>query len=76
MISATLAGQSSGLKLRLNIKRDSYFGLEHCRTRLWESVFIDDQKSFPLFMEGFGMIQPNISTLCVIKKKEFRKIYC
>ena len=30
MISATLVGQSSGLKLRLNIKRDSYFGLERC----------------------------------------------
>ena len=76
MISATLAGQSSGLKLRLNIKRDSYFGLERCWTRLWESVVIHDQKSFPLFMGEFGMIQPNISTLCVIKKKEFRKIYC
>ena len=71
MISATLAGQSSGLKLRLNIKRDSYFGLERCWTRLWESVVIHDQKSFPLFMGEFGMIQPNISTLCVIKKKEF-----
>ena len=76
MISATLVGQSSGLKLRLNIKRDSYFGLERCWTRLWESVVIHDQKRFPLFMEEFGMIQPNISTLCVIKKKEFRIIYC
>ena len=75
MISATLAGRSSGLKLRLNIERDSYIG-KLLNPSVGISVVIHDQKSFP-FMEEFGMaIQPGISTLCAIKRKQVRKIYC
>ena len=75
IISATLAGQSSGLKLRLNIERDSYIGTL-LNPFVGISVLIHDQKNFP-FMEEFGMaIQPGISTLCAIKRKEVRKIYC
>ncbi|KAL9982335.1 hypothetical protein ACROYT_G004365 [Oculina patagonica] len=66
---ATLAGQNSGLKIRLNIERDGYMpntvipfaGL---------AILIHDQKTFPI-VEEFGIkIQPGVSTLCAIKRRK------
>ncbi len=69
MLFATMAGQNSGLKIRLNIERDGYMpntvipfvGLE---------ILIHDQKTFPI-VEEFGIkIQPGVSTICSIKRRK------
>ena len=72
LLQATMAGQYSGLKLRLNIERESYM-----RNPLQPSVglviLIHDKKTFPI-MEEFGIkVQPGVSTLCAIKR---RKVKC
>ena len=72
LLNVTLAGQNSGLKLRLNIERDSYIAAR-LRPLVGLTIIVHDQKSFP-FMEEFGLaIQPGISTLCAIKRKKVRK---
>ena len=69
LLNATLAGKDSGLKLRLNIERDSYITNPVTPT-VGLTVILHDQKSFP-FMEGFGIVlQPGISTFCTIRRRK------
>ena len=70
-LQAAMAGQYSGLKLRLNIERESYL-----RNTLNPSVglviLIHDKKTFPI-MEEFGIkVQPGVSTLCAIKRRKVK----
>ncbi|XP_078356916.1 acid-sensing ion channel 1C-like [Oculina patagonica] len=73
VINATMAGHLNGLKLLLNIERDSYLdnpfypfaGL---------TVLVHDQDTFP-YMEQFGfLVQPGVRTLCAIKRKEIKSL--
>ena len=74
VIHATFAGQNSGLKLRLNIERDSYIA-STVRPSVGLAVIIHDQKSFP-FIEEFGIaIQPGISSLCSLKRRKVCSYY-
>ena len=69
LLHATLAGQNSGLKLLLNIERNTYIK-SAVRPSVGLAMIVHDQKSFP-FMEEYGMaIQPGVSTLCAIKRKK------
>ena len=69
LLHATSAGQNSGLKLRLNIERESYlYNTENPFVGL--VILIHDQKTFPS-VEEFGIkIQPGVSTLCAIKRRK------
>ena len=69
LLHATPAGQNSGLKLRLNIERESYlYNTENPFVGL--VILIHDQKTFPS-VEEFGIkIQPGVSTLCAIKRRK------
>ena len=69
LLNATLAGQNSGLKLRLNVEQDSYIRDAYSPT-VGLAVIVHDQRSFP-YMEEFGVIiQPGRSTQCAIKRRE------
>lgn len=69
LLYATLEGQNSGLKLRLNIERDSYLP-NTGSPFVGLAILIHDQKTFPI-VEEFGIkIQPGISTLCAIKRRK------
>ena len=66
---STLAGQNSGLKLRLNIEREGYLK-STLNPFVGLAILIHDQKAFPI-MEEFGIkVQPGVSTLCAIKKRK------
>ena len=68
LLNATLAGKNSGLKLLLNIERDSYIPQKHNSVGL--VVLIHDQKSLPI-VEEFGItVQPGMSTFCAIKRRK------
>ena len=69
IINATMAGQLYGLKLLLNIERDSY--LHNPATPfVGLRVLVHDQHTLP-FMEQFGFaVQPGLRTLCAIKTKK------
>ena len=69
LLHATSAGQNSGLKLRLNIERESYlYNPENPFVGL--VILVHDQKTFPS-VEEFGIkIQPGVSTLCAIKRRK------
>lgn len=69
VINATMAGQLKGLRLLLNIERESY--LENpLNPFVGLTVLIHDQRTFP-FMEQFGFfVQPGVRTLCSIKRKK------
>ncbi|KAL9982338.1 hypothetical protein ACROYT_G004368 [Oculina patagonica] len=68
-LHATLAGQNSGLKLRLNIERDSYLP-NTLSPFVGLAILIHDQRIFPI-VEEFGIkIQPGVSTLCAIKRRK------
>ena len=64
-----MAGQLNGLRLLLNIERESY--LENpLNPFVGLTVLIHDQRTFP-FMEQFGFfVQPGVRTLCSIKRKK------
>ncbi|CAH3015518.1 unnamed protein product [Porites evermanni] len=69
LLHATLSGKNSGLRLLLNIERDSYL-ITNIRPTVGLAIIIHDQKSFP-FMEDFGTtVQPGISTLCAFRKRK------
>lgn len=71
LLNATMAGKNSGLKLRLNVERDSYIDDIRIPT-VGLSVIIHDQTSYP-FMEEFGVIiQPGSSIECAIKRRKVR----
>jgi len=69
VINATIAGNLNGLKLLLNIERDSYLGnAQYPFVGL--TVLVHDQETFP-YMEQFGfLVQPGVRTLCSIKRKK------
>lgn len=68
-LQATLAGQNSGLKLRLNIERNSYL-FDTLSPFVGLAILIHDQKTFPI-VEEFGIkIQPGVSTVCAIKRRK------
>lgn len=68
LLNVTLAGKDSGLKLRLNIERESY--LKNPVASVGLTLLIHDQKAFP-FTAGYGVIiQPGMSTVCAIKRKK------
>ena len=68
LLNVTLAGKDSGLKLRLNIERESY--VKNPVASVGLTLLIHDQKAFP-FMEGYGVIiQPGMSTVCAIKRRK------
>ena len=67
-LNASFAGQQNGLKLRLNIERESYIP-----NLIWPSVgiiiLIHDQNSFPI-VEEFGIaVPPGMSTTCAIRRR-------
>jgi len=69
IINATMAGQVNGLKLLLNVERDSYLD-NPVNPMVGITVLVHDQKSFPV-MEQFGFaVQPGLRTLCAIKRKK------
>ena len=70
--NATMAGHLNGLKLLLNIERDSY--LENpVYPFVGLTVLVHDQETFP-YMEQFGfLVQPGVRTLCSIKRKKVWK---
>lgn len=71
LLRATLAGQNSGLKLRLNIERDSNLP-NNIGPFVGFVIMIHDQKTFPN-VEEFGIkIQPGLSSLCAIKRRKVR----
>ena len=68
VLNASLAGLQTGLKLRLNIERESYIP-----NLIWPSVgiiiLIHDQNSFPI-VEEFGIaVPPGMSTTCAIRRR-------
>ncbi|KAL9982892.1 hypothetical protein ACROYT_G005003 [Oculina patagonica] len=69
VINATMAGHLNGLKLLLNIERDSYLD-NSLNPIVGLTVLVHDQESYP-FMEQFGfLVQPGVRTLCSIKRKK------
>ncbi|XP_078372764.1 acid-sensing ion channel 3-like [Oculina patagonica] len=73
LLPATSAGQNSGLKLRLNIERESYLH-NTLNPFVGLAILIHDQKTFPA-VEEFGIkIQPGVSTLCAIKRRKIIKL--
>ena len=68
-LQQTIAGQYSGLKLRLNIEREGYLK-SALNPFVGLAILIHDQKAFPI-MEEFGIkVQPGVSTLCAIRKRK------
>ena len=68
-IFATASGQLNGLKLLLNVERDSYLD-NPWRPTVSLRVLVHDQHTFPL-MEQFGFaVRPGVRTLCSIKRKK------
>ncbi|KAL9982339.1 hypothetical protein ACROYT_G004369 [Oculina patagonica] len=69
LLHATLAGQNSGLKIRLNIERKSYLA-NPLSPFVGIAILIHDQKTFPIVEEFGTKIQPGVSTLCAIKRRK------
>lgn len=68
-LQATIAGQYSGLKLRLNIEREGYLK-NTLNPFVGLVILLHDQKTFPI-VEEFGIkVQPGVSTLCAIKRRK------
>ena len=69
IIKASLEGQTGGLKLQLNVERESYL-LDPSNPYVGLTVLVHDQKSFPL-MEHFGFaVHPGVRTLVAVKRKK------
>ena len=69
IINASLEGQTGGLKLHLNVERESYI-LDPLSPYVGLTVLVHDQKSFPL-MEQFGFaVRPGVRTLVALKRKK------
>lgn len=67
--NATTEGQLNGLKLLLNIERDSYLD-NPISPFVGLTVLVHDQQMLPV-MEQFGFaVQPGVRTLCNIKRKK------
>lgn len=72
-LKATMAGKNNGLKLRLNIQRNSYLkNPKHPFIGI--TVLVHDQNTFP-FMDEYGFsVEPGTHTFCSIKMKQVGKI--
>lgn len=69
VINATMSGDVNGLKLLLNVERDSYVD-NPIKPFAGLTVRIHDQHTYP-FVEQFGFsVQPGLRTLCSIKQKK------
>lgn len=69
LINVTLAGHPNGLKLLLNIERDSYFD-NPLIPSVGLTVLVHDQRTFP-FMDQYSFaVPPGHRTLCSIKRKK------
>ena len=69
LINATLAGVHVGLKLLLNIERDSYV-YNPIAPSVGLSVLVHDQSTFPFMERDTFSVQPGLQTLCAIKRKK------
>ena len=68
-INVSLAGANFGLKLLLNIERDSY--VENSIVPfVGLSVLVHDQSSFPFMEQRSFAVQPGLQTICAIKRKK------
>ena len=73
-LKATMAGKNNGLKLRLNIQRDSYL-IHSMNPFVGITLLVHDQNNFPFMAEhGFG-VEPGIHTFCSVKMKKVGKMY-
>ena len=71
-LKATMAGKNNGLKLRLNIQRDSYL-VNTIKPVAGITVLVHDQNNFP-FMEEYGFgVEPGTHTFCSVKMKKVRR---
>lgn len=71
LINATIDGHVSGLKLLLNIERDSYLYLYLPGTPfVGLTVLVHDQRNYPLMAQYSFAVEPGIRTLCSIKMKK------
>lgn len=69
IVNATMAGHLNGLKLLLNVEKDSYLD-NPVNPLVGLKILVHDQHTFP-FMEQFGFaVQPGVRTLCAIKRKK------
>lgn len=69
LINASMAGHLNGLKLLLQVERDSYLDTP-TNPYIGLTVLVHDQQTFP-FMEQFGFaVQPGVRTLCAIRRKK------
>ena len=69
LINATMAGQLNGLKLLLNIEKNSYLD-NAVNPFSGLTVLVHDQQTYP-FMEQFGFaVRPGVRTQCAIKRKK------
>ena len=69
LLKATMAGKNHGLKLRLNIQRDSY--IKNGKNPLAGiTVLVHDQDNYPFMLEYGFSVQPGSHTFCSIKMKK------
>ena len=69
LLKATMAGKNHGLKLRLNIQRDSY--VKNGKNPLAGiAVLVHDQDNYPFMLEYGFSVQPGSHTFCSIKMKK------
>ena len=69
LINVSLAGGNFGLKLLLNIERDSYFE-NPIVPFVGLSVLVHDQRTFPSMEQSSFVVQPGVQTICAIKRKK------
>jgi len=69
LINVSLAGRLAGLKLLLNIERDSYV-YNPTEPFVGLSVRVHDQSTFPFMDHHTFAVQPGLQTLCAIKRKK------
>ena len=69
LLKATMAGKNYGLKLRLNIQRDSY--IKNGKNPLAGiTVLVHDQDNYPFMFEYGFSAQPGSHTFCSIKMQK------
>ena len=69
LINVSLASGNFGLKLLLNIERDSYVE-NPIVPFVGLSVLVHDQRTFPFMDQRSFAVQPGIQTICAIKRKK------
>ena len=72
-LKATMAGKNNGLKLRLNVQRESYMKNPK-NPFVGINVLVHDQSNVPFMYEyGFG-VEPGKHTFCSIRMKKVQQI--